>query len=537
MNTFLEMGLAPELLRAVDELGFNNPTPIQQKAIPIILNTENDLVVLAQTGTGKTAAFGLPVLHLGDAYADHLQTIVLCPTRELCMQITEEFMKYSKFMKGFKVVPVYGGTDIQTQIRALKGDCQVVVGTPGRVLDLLKRKVLDLSGIRWLILDEADEMLNMGFQDDLDAILAKTPKEKRTLLFSATMPEEVAKIAGKYMNSPEEVSVGKRNSGAEHVSHEYYVVHAKDRYMALKRIVDINPAVYGIVFCRTRMETKEIADKLMQDGYDADALHGDLSQSQRDSVMNRFRHKNLQLLVATDVAARGLDVQDLTHIINYNLPDDPEVYIHRSGRTGRAGKTGIAISLIHTKETGRIKDLEKMTRKSFVRKMVPGGKEICETQLMTLVDKIESTVANRGVEKYLPAIYEKLSWLDREELIKRFISIEFNRFLEYYKDAPDLNVNQREKQSVPFRSMESFERLHINLGLKHDLTASALIGLINKNCHGKRIEIGKIEIMRKFSFFEIEKSRVKHLMKDMEKSQYNGALVVVEISTPSPSRC
>jgi ATP-dependent RNA helicase DeaD len=536
MNTFMEMGLAPELLRAVDELGFDNPTPIQQKAIPIILNSDSDLVVLAQTGTGKTAAFGLPILQLGDAYADHLQTLVLCPTRELCMQTTTEFNKYSKYMSGYKVLPVYGGASIREQMSALRSGCQAVVGTPGRVLDLIRRKTLDLSGIRWLILDEADEMLNMGFKDDLDAILSETPKEKKTLLFSATMPDEVARIARKYMNAPEEVSVGKRNSGADTVSHEYYVVHARDRYLALKRIVDINPSVYGIIFCRTRIETKEVADKLMQDGYNADALHGDLSQSQRDYVMNRFRLNNLQLLVATDVAARGLDVQDLTHIINYNLPDDPEVYVHRTGRTGRAGKNGIAISLIHTRESNRIKELERLTRKSFERKQLPGGREICETQLFNLVDKVENTVVDHvNIEKYLPAIYSKLAWLDREELIKHFISVEFNRFLDYYKDAPDLNVNRNEKQ-VPTvqRSLENFIRFHINLGSKQNLSASALISLINRNCRGKRIEFGKIEILRKFSFFEIEESRVSHLMTDMTNVLYDGQPVVIEISAPDP---
>ncbi len=534
----MEMGLAPELLRAVDALGFDTPTPIQKKAIPVILNSENDLVILAQTGTGKTAAFGLPVLQLGDAVADRVQTLVLCPTRELCMQITEEFTKYSRFMEGFKVVPVYGGTNIYVQIKALKGNCQVVVGTPGRVMDLLRRKVLDLSHIRWMILDEADEMLNMGFKDDLDEILAQTPKKKQTLLFSATMPAEVATIARKYMNSPEEISVGQRNSGADNISHEFYMVHAKDRYMALKRIVDINPAVYGIVFCRTRIETKEVADKLMQDGYNADALHGDLSQSQRDYVMNRFRHKNIQLLVATDVAARGLDVQDLTHIINYNLPDDPEVYVHRSGRTGRAGKTGITVSLVHTREAGRIRDLERMTRKEFKKKLVPGGREICEKQLLNLVDKVENTIVDDvNIEKYLPSIYEKLAWLDREELIKHFISVEFNRFLEYYKDAPDLNVVQREKQSPSgHMKMEGFARLHINLGTKHDLTASALIGLINKNSRGRRIEIGRIEILRKFSFFEIERSRVNHLINDLGKSSFSGIRVTVELSSPAPGK-
>ncbi len=512
MNTFIEMGLAPELLQAIDELGFESPTPIQQKAIPVILNGTTDLVVLAQTGTGKTAAFGLPVLQLMDNDPHNLQSLVLCPTRELCMQITTEIKKYARFTSGVKVVPVYGGASIHDQIRSLKAGSQIVVGTPGRVLDMIERKALNLSGIRWMILDEADEMLNMGFKDDLDAILAETPKTKQTLLFSATMPQDVAKIARNYMNSPEEVSVGQRNSGAENVTHEYFMMHAKDRYPALKRIVDMNPSIYGIVFCRTRFETKEVADKLMQDGYNADALHGDLSQSQRDYVMNRFRLRNIQLLVATDVAARGLDVQDLTHIINYNLPDDPEVYIHRSGRTGRAGKTGISISLIHTRETGRIKELERLIRKSFERKNVPDGREICEKQLLNLVDKVENTVVDEvSIKKYLPSIFQKLEWLEREELIKRFISVEFNRFLEYYKEAPDLNVVASERKSeTGTRSQQiNFTRFHINLGTKQGLSASALISLINRNCQGKRIEFGKIELLRKFSFFEIDQTRAQ----------------------------
>jgi ATP-dependent RNA helicase DeaD len=534
MSTFNEMGLVPELLRAVEELGFSTPTPVQQKTIPLILNSGNDLVVLAQTGTGKTAAFGLPVLQLSDIKATHLQTLVLCPTRELCMQITADFTSYSRFMPGFRVVPVYGGTNILAQIKAVKGNPQVIVGTPGRLMDLIRRKVLKLSGIRWVVLDEADEMLNMGFKEDLDTILAETPKERQTLLFSATMPQGISEIARKYMNSPEEVSLGKRNSGADNVSHEYYMVHAKDRYLALKRIVDINPSVYGIVFCRTRIETKEVADKLMQDGYNADALHGDLSQVQRDYVMNRFRIKNLQILVATDVAARGLDVHDLTHVINYNLPDDPEIYVHRSGRTGRAGKTGVSVSLIHTRELNRIKDLERITRKSLVKKMVPGGKEICEKQLFNLVDKVENTVVDQeNIEKFLPVIYKKLEWLDREELIKHFISVEFNRFLEYYKDAPDLNTSQREKQEKG-RSQDtaSFSRLHINLGNKHELNAGTLISWINRHSRGRRIEIGRIEILRNFSFFEVESNQADQLVRELEGSQFDGTPVMVEFSKP-----
>lgn len=530
MTSFESMGLNPELLRAIDELGFETPTPIQQKAIPTIINGKNDLVVLAQTGTGKTAAFGLPVLQMSDNN-DALQTLVLCPTRELCLQITSELNRYSKYMNAIKVVPVYGGASIRDQIRLLKTGNQIVVGTPGRVLDMIERKALDLSTIRWMILDEADEMLNMGFKEDLDTILSETPKEKQTLLFSATMPDAVAKIARTYMNHPEEVSVGVKNSGAENVSHEYYMVHAKDRYLALKRIVDVNPTIYGIVFCRTRAESKEVADKLMQDGYNADALHGDLSQAQRDYVMNRFRCQNIQILVATDVAARGLDVQDLTHIINYNLPDDPEVYVHRSGRTGRAGKTGVSISLIHTREINRIKDLERQTKKTFEKKNVPGGKEICEKQLLNLIDKMENTVVDEeNIGKYLPSIFSKLEKFEREELIKRFISVEFNRFLEYYKDASDLNVTNipRKSGEEPLQRAQAYKRFHINLGLKDGLSASALISFINRHCSGSKISFGKIEILRKFSFFEADVSRVDHMLKDLENARFDGIQAVIE---------
>jgi len=534
MNTFNEMGLVPELLRAVEELGFDTPTPVQQKTIPLILNSAGDLVVLAQTGTGKTAAFGLPVLQLSDIKATHLQTLVLCPTRELCMQITADFTSYSRFMPGFRVVPVYGGTNILAQIKAVKSNPQVIVGTPGRMMDLIRRKVLKLSGIKWVILDEADEMLNMGFKEDLDSILAETPRDRQTLLFSATMPQGIAEIAGKYMNSPEEVSLGKRNSGADNVSHEYYMVHARDKYLALKRIVDINPSVYGIVFCRTRIETKEVADKLMQDGYNADALHGDLSQAQRDYVMNKFRIKNLQLLVATDVAARGLDVHDLTHIINYNLPDDPEIYVHRSGRTGRAGKTGISVSLIHSRELNRIKDLERITRKNLVRKLVPGGKEICEKQLFNLVDRVENTIVDQeNIEKFLPVIYKKLEWLDRDELIKHFISVEFNRFLEYYNDAPDLNTLQREKhEKNGAQPAGSFTRLHINLGNRHELNAGSLIAWLNRHSKGRRIEIGKIEILRNFSFFDVDSRQADQLVRELEGARFDNTPVLVDFSKP-----
>jgi ATP-dependent RNA helicase DeaD len=386
---FNETGLSPNLLKAIEEMGFETPTPIQEKTIPLILNDNKDIVALAQTGTGKTAAFGLPVIQQITLSSNSTQALVLCPTRELCLQITKDLTKFSLYQGNINIVSVYGGASINEQIRQLDKGAHIVVATPGRALDLIKRKKLKLQTISWLVLDEADEMLSMGFKDDLDAILSGTPKEKQTLLFSATMPKEISVIAKKYMSNPVEVSVGKTNQGADNVSHEYFVVHARDRYEALKRIADVNPKVYGIVFCRTRAETKEVADNLIRDGYNADALHGDLSQEMRDIVMNRFRNRRLQLLVATDVAARGLDVNDLTHVINYNLPDDPEIYIHRSGRTGRAGKKGISLSILHLKERGKLKDIERMLNKKIENKPVPSGRDICEKQLFNLIDKVE----------------------------------------------------------------------------------------------------------------------------------------------------
>ncbi len=545
MQTFQETGLGLEILNAVNELGFEKPTPIQEKAIPYILSSNNDLIALAQTGTGKTAAFGLPLIQLADPQFDKVQALVLCPTRELCMQITNDLENYSKYINNFSVVSVYGGANIVNQIKALRTRVQVVVGTPGRLLDLIRRRALKINNIKWLVLDEADEMLNMGFKEDLDTILAETPQEKQTLLFSATMPNEIMKMVATYMKQPLEISVGKRNSGAENVSHEYYMIQAKDRYNALKRIADINPDIYGIVFCRTRQETKDVADKLINDGYNADALHGDLSQAQRDNVMSRFRFKHLQILVATDVAARGLDLNNLSHVINYNLPDDPEVYIHRSGRTGRAGKNGISISIIHTRESKKIFELERLSGKKFQRKMVPSGKEICEKQLLNLVDKVEKVAVNDShIEQFLPLIYEKLDWLNREELIKHFVSVEFNRFLSYYKNAPDLNVKQDNSRQDRLRQDNSkkrkksrvhFSRFYINLGSKNNLNAAGLIEIINKKTRIKNIEIGKINIMKKFSFFEIDSSFEKDHQSVFKNETYDGKPLVVQLSKPDPN--
>lgn len=535
MTTFLETGLKQEILKAIDDLGFITPTPIQEQTIPVILASDGDIVALAQTGTGKTAAFGLPILHRIDENAYGVQVLVLCPTRELCMQITSDITLFSKYMKQVIPVAVYGGASIETQIKKLKKGGQIVVGTPGRVLDLIRRKVLKLGSVKWLVLDEADEMLNMGFKDDIDTILAETPEGRQTLLFSATMPREIKDIAVNYMKDPSEISVGKRNAGAENVRHEYYVVHAKDRYLALKRIVDINPSIYGIVFCRTRQETKEVADHLMQDGYNADALHGDLSQAQRDYVMNRFRLKNLQILVATDVAARGLDVNDLTHVINYNLPDELEVYVHRSGRTGRAGKSGISVSIIHTRETGKITSLEKILHKTIEHRKVPGGREICEKQLFNLIDRVEKTSVNESqIQQYLPGIYKKLDWLNREELIKHFVSVEFNRFLAYYENAPDLNVQIREKSGGKGNRQTArvYSRFYINLGTKNGIDPPGIINLINKYTKGQRVEIGKIDLMKKFAFLEVDRRSEKDVLNAFRNVTYNDIKVVVQLSKP-----
>src|SRR6187399_555406 len=446
MSTFKEMGLRSEILTAITEMGFEKPTSIQEKAIPYILTSSKDLIGRAQTGTGKTGAFGLPIISKLNLKSDNVQALILCPTRELCIQITKELQNFAQHLPGVKVTPVYGGAHMDTQLFGLKQKPQIVVGTPGRTLDLVNRKKLKLEEIQWLVLDEADEMLSMGFKDDLDAILGTTPKEKQTLLFSATLPHEILRMVKTYMQDPVEIAAEKTQTGADNVTHHYYEVNAKDRYVALKRIIDLHPDIYAIVFCRTRAETKEIAEKLSVDGYNSDALHGDLSQEQREYTMGRFRGKTLQLLIATDVAARGLDVTDLTHVINYNLPDDPDTYIHRSGRTGRAHRKGVSITTIHSREHNRLRDLERRIGKPFEKKLVPTGKEICEKQLYHLVDKVENVEVDESqIKDYLPVINSKLSWLDRDELIKRFMSIEFNQFLSYYKDSRDINLDSKNR--------------------------------------------------------------------------------------------
>ncbi|WP_413533505.1 DEAD/DEAH box helicase [Empedobacter brevis] len=541
MITFKELGLQEEILTAIEKMGFVNPSPIQEKAIPQILSSDQDVIALAQTGTGKTAAFGLPVLNQLDNNSKSVQAIILCPTRELCLQIAKELESFSADMRGVRVQAVYGGADIVKQIRGLKDNPQIVVGTPGRTMDLIKRGALKINDITWTVLDEADEMLNMGFRDEIDSILETTPEEKQTLLFSATMPSEVRRIASEYMHNPVEIAVSKVNTASKNIEHHVYLVRSSDRYLALKRLADYYPNIYGIVFCRTRREAKDIADKLMQDGYNADALHGDLSQSQRDHVMEKFRNQNIQILVATDVAARGIDVNELTHVINFNLPDDPEVYVHRSGRTGRAGNKGISIIISGGREARKIRDLEKLIASKIEPKNVPTGAEICEKRLISLIDKIENIdVDEELIEPYMETVNEKLANLDRDDLLKRFMTVEFNSFLEYYKNTKDISSEgergDRGDRSSNRRGGRDFSRFFINIGQKHNLRVPNLIGLINEQTRNRNIEIGKIEILRNFSFFEVDTQFESLVLESFKNAQRDGVDLDVQISKPEPRR-
>ena len=534
MSTFLELGLKEPINKALTDLGYEKPTVIQEKAIPQIITSLDDLKAFAQTGTGKTAAFSLPILQLADENNKNTQAIILSPTRELAVQIGNNIKEFSKYIPNIKVVTVYGGANIEEQIRGLKKGAQIVVGTPGRTVDLINRRALKLGNIEWLVLDEADEMLNMGFKDELDKVLEATPETKQTLLFSATFPREVEAIAKNYMTKPVEISSGQKNTGSDNVSHEYYLVSERTRYPALKRIADLNPDIYAIIFCRTRRETQEVADHLIKDGYNADALHGELSQAQRDSVMGKFRTKNIQILVATDVAARGLDVNNLTHVINHKLPDQIENYTHRSGRTGRAGKTGISIALVSNKEKGRIGAIERIIKKKFIQSKVPSGKEICQNQLMHLIDKVKGIeVKESEIENFLPSIYEKLEGLSREELIQKFVSLEFNSFLSYYENAQDLNdLSSKDNRRNGRATNENMTRFFINIGRKDSLNPAKLIGLINDQDITPNIEIGAIDILDTFSFFEIDKKFQEQTLSCFAKNQpeFSGRGVNIEIT-------
>ena len=545
MKTFEELGVSPEIRKAIEELGYENPMPVQEEVIPYLLGNGNDVVALAQTGTGKTAAFGLPLIQKIDVKNCVPQALVLCPTRELCLQIAGDLTDYSKYITDLKILPVYGGSSIDSQIRSLKRGVHIIVATPGRLIDLMERKVAQLATIRDVVMDEADEMLNMGFTDSINAILENIPQDRNTLMFSATMSPEIARIAKTYLHEAKEITVGTKNEGSKNVNHVAYIVHAKDKYLALKRVVDFYPQIYGIVFCRTRKETQEIADKLIQDGYNADSLHGELSQAQRDLVMQKFRQRHLQLLVATDVAARGLDVNDLTHVINYGLPDDTESYTHRSGRTGRAGKTGISIAIINLREKGRMKEIEHIIKKKFEVSVLPSGQEICQQQLIKVIDDIEKVKVNEEeIETFLPGIYRKLDWLDKEDLIKRVVSLEFNRFLDYYKNAPEIEqpkANEKkseakesrkgDKEKVGRKAEKGYTRLFLNLGKTDGFYTNQIIDLVNRNLRKERIQIGRIDLMQNFSFFEVIQEQAPQVLQALNKVVLSGGRkVCVEIA-------
>ena len=547
LKTFEELGVAPAIVRAISEMGYEYPMPVQEEVIPYLLGNNNEVIALAQTGTGKTAAFGLPILQEIRIYEVRPQAVILCPTRELCLQIADDLNDYSKYMDGLKVLPVYGGSSIESQIKTLRRGVHVIVATPGRLIDLINRNTVDLHYVRNVVLDEADEMLNMGFSESIDEILTVIPADRNMLLFSATMPDGISRITKNYMRSPKEIVIGRKNEGAQNVRHIFYMVNAKDKYLVLKRIADYYPNIYGIVFCRTRKETQEIADSLIKDGYNAESLHGDLSQAQRDYVMQKFRLQNIRLLVATDVAARGLDVDDLTHIINYGLPDEMELYTHRSGRTGRVGKTGISVSIIHLREKHKIKGIEKSINKQFEQGTIPSWKQICEKQLFNLADKIEKVKVNEeDIQGILPSIYRKLDWLDKEDVIKRLISLEFNRLIDYYRDAREIENPQelsrrQEKQGreggkgTGRSSEKGFARLFLNLGKNDGIRPQSIIGLLNDNISGRKIDVGRIDLMKNFSFFEVREADRDRVIQNLDGIKAFGRRIAVESAQASPS--
>jgi ATP-dependent RNA helicase DeaD len=546
MNTFEQLGIKPEIIKAISEMGFAMPLPVQEEVIPLLLDNTGDIIALAQTGTGKTAAFGLPILQNTEVKKKTPQTLILCPTRELCLQIASDLNDYSIYQPNIVILPVYGGSSIENQIKTLYKGVHIVVATPGRLMDLMRRKAIDFEQIKNVVLDEADEMLSMGFEEDIEEILKKIPVERNMLLFSATMPHEIEKITGKFMNTPKKIVIGERNSGNENIRHIYFMVHAKDKYLALKRIADYYPDIYGIIFCRTRNETKEIAEWLIRDGYNADALHGELTQQARDSVMQKFRVRNLQLLVATDVAARGLDVNNLTHIINYGLPDETELYTHRSGRTARAGKTGISIAICHIREKGKLSKIMKSTNCKFEKGLIPSYKAICEKQLFNFIDKIEKVNLNEDeIPELLPSIFRKLQWIEKEDIIKRVISLEFNRMLEYYRNAGEIeNVEDARKDGkakgrkgegsgrklTDDAPEEGMKILKINFGRKDKLLPAKLIDIINHCIKGKKVEIGRIELHDLFSLFEVEKSAAGRIIDVVNNFEIDGRRINVKYS-------
>jgi len=558
LKSFEEIGVSEPLRRAIGEMGFENPMPIQERVIPRLLGDANDIIALAQTGTGKTAAFGLPLLQRVNHNDRRPQALVLAPTRELCLQIGSDLVDYSRYLPGIKILPVYGGSSIESQIRSLRTGVNVIVATPGRLIDLINRGVVKLDDINTVVLDEADEMLNMGFLDSIEEILAHVPADHKTLLFSATMPADILKIAKRYMRDYEEIVVGSRNEGAENVRHIYYMVNARDKYLALKRVVDNSPGIYAIMFCRTRRDTQEIADSLIRDGYNAEALHGDLSQQQRDIVMKKFRDRVVPILVATDVAARGLDVSDLTHVINYGLPEDTAVYTHRSGRTGRAGKKGVSIAIIHSREKSRLREIERTIGKTFEHLEVPTPEHIIEKQLYNLADRIERVKVNEEeIARYLPGISRKLEWLSEQDLLKRVISLEFNRLIDYYKDAPAIDfidtrperkrkgektggkgekpVHERpanDKEKDRRTAAKGMERIYVNVGKRDGFFAGNLIELLNRQIHGKRIDVGRIDLLPAYTLFDVNKKDARKVVGALTGTDFFGKHLHSEIADP-----
>ncbi len=541
MKTFEELGVNEEIRHAIEELGFEHPMPVQEEVIPYLLGNKNDVIALAQTGTGKTAAYGLPIIQKVNPESNATQALILSPTRELCVQIADDLRDFSKYIKGLHVVPVYGGADIGGQIRTLKHGVQIIVATPGRLIDLMNRGVANLEDVNNVVLDEADEMLNMGFTESIDAIFEKLPENHNTLLFSATMSKEIERIAKNYLHDYKEIVVGSRNEGAEHVNHIYYMVHAKDKYLALKRVVDFHPRIYAIIFCRTKLETQEIADKLIKDGYNAESLHGDLSQQQRDLTMQKFRKHTVQLLVATDVAARGLDVDDLTHVINYGLPDDIESYTHRSGRTGRAGKKGTSISIIHSREKFKVRQIEKQIGKEFVDGTLPTAEEICKKQLYKAMDNImKADVDEEEIAPYMEEIMRQFAYIDKEDIIKKMVTIYFGRFLEYYKNAPEIEKptgSKREKDGKERKQRTQgggsrgkreaepgFQRLFINLGKADGFYPGEIMQFINKHVRG-HVEVGHIDLLQKFSYIEVPEEDGRKVMSALSGTKYKGRIV------------
>ncbi len=545
MSTFEDLGLEEQLLMAVKELGFEKPTEIQQKAIPVLLSGTKDFIGLAQTGTGKTAAFGLPLLQLVEVQQKYPQALIVCPTRELCIQIVNEIELFKKYITGMRSVAVYGGASIGMQIKDIKRGVQFIVATPGRLIDLIERKAINLEQIKYVVLDEADEMLNMGFQDDIEFILQNTPNRESTWLFSATMPPEIRKVSRRYMKEPFEVTVGKANAGTKNVDHQYYVTSAHHRYETLKRLIDFHPGIYGLIFTRTKVDAQEIAEKLTREGYDIDALHGDLTQPQRDKVMGQFRDKSLQLLIATDVAARGIDVQGITHVINYELPDDVEVYTHRSGRTGRAGNTGISMSIVHARELYRLKQIEKMVQQPFHRLEIPAGKDVCRKQFFFFMEKLlQADISHGDYETYLPMLAEKFADVSKEEVLKRVAAMEFDRFLKYYENAEDLNIRSQSRDSgslkgargnerrddrnkgrdrrQEYNSNGEYTRLFVNLGTKDGFYKSSFLQFILDMSDLRKDALGKIDMKEMNSWVEVDSRSAKQMIRSLDGKNYKG---------------